>query len=233
MKIIETKVLKGPNFWSVKKTKLVVMKLDLENLEEQPTNEIPGFYERIQAKIPSLYQHYCSEGVPGGFFERVKSGTWMGHVIEHIALEIQSLAGMNVGFGRTRSTATKGIYHVVIAYEVEEAGRYAAHAAVSIADALINKRKYDIEKDIAYLKKINNEQNLGPSTSAIVEAATARGIPSLRLGTGSLVQLGYGCNQKRINGTISSYTNCIAVDIAGDKNQTKELLKAVNKISFS
>src|SRR5687767_261190 len=112
MKILDIKVMRGPNYWSADYPKLIVMRLDLEELEELPTNEIDGFSERIKALIPSLENHYCSEGHKGGFFLRVKEGTWMGHVIEHIAIEIQTLAGMFSGFGKTRSTSHKGIYNV-------------------------------------------------------------------------------------------------------------------------
>ena len=116
MKIVEIKVLKGPNYWSVRRTKLIQMKLDLEEKEQMPTNAIPGFRQRLEAMIPSLIEHRCSVGTPGGFFERVDEGTWMGHVIEHIALEMQTLAGMDTGFGRTRGTGTEGEYYVCISY---------------------------------------------------------------------------------------------------------------------
>src|SRR3982750_2369155 len=125
MKIHEIKVLRGPNYWSIKHKKLIQMLLDLEELEFRPTNEIPGFHERIQQMLPSLYEHSCSEGQPGGFFSRVKGGTWMGHVIEHIALELQSLAGMETGFGRTRGTGKEGEYNVVFSYVEEDAGVFA------------------------------------------------------------------------------------------------------------
>src|SRR4030095_3905754 len=103
MKIVEIKVLKGPNYWSIRRNKLIQLKLDLEEMEEKPTNKIAGFKDRLQAILPSLYEHRCSEGEPGGFFMRVEEGTWMGHVVEHVALEIQTLAGMDTGFGRTRT----------------------------------------------------------------------------------------------------------------------------------
>ena len=137
MKIEKIQVLKGPNIWSTYRKKLIQMRLDLEDLEERPTNTISGFYERLETLIPSLYTHRCSPGVPGGFFERVKEGTWMGHVIEHIALEIQTLAGMNTGYGRTRETHTKGVYHVVFIYEEEKVGLYAPEAAEKIEEALM------------------------------------------------------------------------------------------------
>ena len=117
MRILEIKVLKGPNYWSVRRPKLIQMKLDLEDLEQKPTNKIEGFRQRLQKLLPTLYEHRCSEGMPGGFFSRVDEGTWMGHVIEHIALEIQTLAGMDCGFGRTRSTGEKeGVYYVIFEY---------------------------------------------------------------------------------------------------------------------
>src|SRR6186713_2786933 len=148
MQILEIKVLKGPNYWSVRRAKLIQMKLDLEEKENMPTNKIPGFRERLEKLLPSLYDHRCSEGVPGGFFHRVDEGTWMGHVIEHIALEIQTLAGMETGFGRTRETKTSGIYNVVFSYEEENVGLFADEAAVRIADALVHATEYDLGADI-------------------------------------------------------------------------------------
>src|SRR5438270_7093667 len=124
MKILEMKALKGPNYWSVKRHKLIQIILDLEDLENKPTNTIPGFYEGLTMLMPSLYSHECSEGKAGGFFSRVKDGTWMGHVIEHIALELQALAGLNTAFGRTRGTGKTGVYHVVFEYVQEAAGLY-------------------------------------------------------------------------------------------------------------
>ncbi len=225
MKIEKIQVLKGPNIWSTYRKKLIQMRLDLEELEEQPTNTITGFYERLEAFMPSLYSHRCSPGVPGGFFARVKEGTWMGHVIEHIALEIQTLAGMDTGYGRTRQTHTKGVYHVVFNYEEEKVGVYAAEAAVRIAEALINNLPYDLEEDIQQLKKIREQTRLGPSTGSLVEEAIAHDIPWIRLNNQSLVQLGYGKNQVRIRATMTERTSSIAVDLAGNKEETKRLLE--------
>src|SRR6187397_1311604 len=129
MKIIEIKVLNGPNYWSVRRSKLIQMKLDLEEMEQKPTNTIPGFKDRLEKMFPSLFEHRCSVGEPGGFFQRVEEGTWMGHVIEHVALELQTLAGMDTGFGRTRGTGKEGEYFVVFDYMEEDAGIYAARAA--------------------------------------------------------------------------------------------------------
>lgn len=227
MKILEIKVLKGPNHWSVRRPKLIQMKLDLEEMEQRPTNTIPGFRERMEKLIPSLYEHRCSEGRPGGFFSRVDEGTWMGHVIEHIALEIQTLAGMDTGFGRTRSTGEKeGCYYVIFSYMEEDAGVFAAKAAVRITQALADGTEYDIEDDIQEMREIREDTRLGPSTGCILDEAAKRGIPYIRLNKQSLVQLGYGVNQKRIRATIASTTSNIAVDIAGDKEETKILLDA-------
>src|SRR6476620_1154910 len=129
MKILEIKVLRGPNYWSIRRSKLIQMKLDLEEMEQQPTNKIPGFRERLEKLLPTLYEHRCSEGEPGGFLSRVEQGTWMGHVIEHVALELHTLSGMDMGFGRTRSTGKKGEYFVVFDYAEEEVGAFAARSA--------------------------------------------------------------------------------------------------------
>jgi cyanophycin synthetase len=225
MKILEIKVLKGPNYWSVRRGKLIQMKLDLEEMELRPTNKIPGFKERLEKLIPSLYEHFCSEDGPGGFLSRVNDGTWMGHVIEHIALEIQTLAGMDTGFGRTRGTGEEGVYHVVFSYMEEDAGAYAAKAAVRIAEALIEGKEYNLGEDIQNMREIREDTSLGPSTGCIVDEAAKRGIPFIRLNKQSLVQLGYGVHQKRVRATIASTTSNIAVDIACNKEETKMLLE--------
>jgi cyanophycin synthetase len=227
MKIIEIKVLKGPNYWSIRRPKMIQMKLDLEEMEQRPTNTIPGFLERLKNLLPTLYDHRCSEDKPGGFFSRVEEGTWMGHVIEHIALEIQTLAGMDTGFGRTRGTGEKeGMYYVIFDYIEEDAGVYAAEAAVRIAQALVDNTEYNLEEDIQRMREIREDTRLGPSTDCIVGEAAKRGIPFIRLNKQSLVQLGYGVHQKRIRATIASTTSNIAVDIAGNKEETKMLLGA-------
>jgi cyanophycin synthetase len=225
MRILELKILKGPNYWSVRRNKLIQMKLDLEDMEQNPTNKVSGFKERLEAMFPSMHAHRCSVGEPGGFFQRVEEGTWMGHVIEHIALEIQTLAGMMCGFGRTRGTGTDGEYHVVFTYMEEDAGVYAAKAAFRICEALIDGSEYDLENDIQQMREIREDTRLGPSTGCIVEEAAKRGIPYIRLNKQSLVQLGYGVHQKRIRATIASTTGNIAVDIACNKEETKALLE--------
>lgn len=226
MKILDIKTMTGPNYWSITRHKLIVMLLDLEDLEERPTNTIPGFLDRLKELMPSLYSHRCSEERAGGFYQRVEEGTWMGHVIEHLALELQTLAGMDTGFGRTRTYGQKGIYHVVFSYIEAKAGIYAAKACVRIAQALVDGTPYDLEEDIQNLREIREDERLGPSTGSIVEEAIKRKIPYIRLNRHSLVQLGYGVNQRRIQATIASTTSSIAVELACDKEETKNLLEA-------
>ncbi|MES2811476.1 MAG: cyanophycin synthetase [Bacteroidota bacterium] len=225
MKIDKIQALRGPNIWSVKRKKLIQMRLDLEEMEQFPTDKIDGFRERIEAMFPTMIEHRCSEGCRGGFFMRVERGTWMGHVIEHIALEIQTLAGMETGFGRTRETKTPGIYNVVFSYTEENVGMFAAESSVRIAEALIAGTSYDVDADIQKMREIRERVRLGPSTGSIVEEAVARDIPWIRLGTNSLVQLGYGVNQMRFQATITCKTSNIAVDIACNKEETKRMLE--------
>ena len=217
--------MRGPNYWSIRRHKLIVMVLDLEDLEQKPTNKIEGFSERLKELFPGMFEHRCSVGEPGGFFQRVERGTWMGHVIEHIALEIQSLAGMEVGFGRTRTYGEEGVYFVVFDYIEEKVGKYAAKAAFRIAQAIIDGEKYNLEEDIQEMREIRQDEGLGPSTASIIAEAEARNIPWMRLNRYSLCQLGYGANQKRIQATVTSQTSSIGVELACDKDDTKHLLE--------
>ncbi|NCR36932.1 MAG: cyanophycin synthetase [Microcystis aeruginosa S11-01] len=228
MKILRTQTLRGPNYWSIRRDKLIVMRLDLEDLAEKPSNEIPGFYEGLIDVLPSLVEHYCSPGYRGGFFERVRTGTYMGHIIEHIALELQELAGTPVGFGRTRATSTPGVYNVVFEYVDEQAGRYAGRAAVRLCQSLVDTGTYskeELAQDLADLRDLCNNAALGPSTETIVKEAQARNIPWLLLSARSMVQLGYGVHQKRIQATLSSFSGILAVELACDKEGTKTILK--------
>jgi cyanophycin synthetase len=225
MKVIEIKVLRGPNYWSTYRKQLIQVKLDLGEYEQKPTNKLNGFAGRLQSLLPSLYEHECSEKKPGGFLERVKEGTWLGHVIEHVALELQTLAGMDCGYGRTRSVGQKGVYHVVFAYEVEKAGLYAATAAINLVKALADGQPYDCNKDIKELTELNRRYGLGPSAKAILNAARNKNIPYRRLDNNSLILLGYGKFQKMIRSTISTTTSALGVEFADDKDETKRLLQ--------
>lgn len=225
MKIRTINATRGPNYWSIRRHKLIVMVLDLQEMEQFPTNKVAGFRERIEEMFPGMYEHRCSVGTAGGFFQRVEEGTWMGHVIEHIALEIQTLAGMDVGFGRTRGYGEEGVYSVVFAYMEEGVGRFAAQRSVAICEALIKGEDYDLEADIQRMRELREEVRLGPSTGSIIEEAESRNIPWIRLNKYSLCQLGYGENQKRIQATVTSETSNIGVEIACDKEDTKYLLE--------
>jgi len=226
MNILETKILKGPNFWSNYRHNLIVMKLDLERYEEFPTNMIHGFSERMEATLPSLFGHRCSQSYEGGFFERVKEGTWMGHVIEHIALELQCLAGMETGFGRTRSTGDYGVYNVIFSYEIETAGVYAAEAAVRVAESLITGESYDVNADIEVLREIKLRKGFGPSTMSIINEAKKKNIPVRSMNNGSLIMLGQGAKQKMIRASMTSDTSNLGVETASDKEETKKILAA-------
>lgn len=228
MKILKTQTLRGPNYWSIRRPKLIVIRLDLEDLANKPSNEIPGFYEGLVEILPTLIEHYCSPGYRGGFFERVQQGTYMGHIIEHVALELQELAGMPVGFGRTRETSEPGTYNVAFEYVEEQAGRYAGRAAVRICQSLVNTGTYsrsELEQDLTDLRDLNAGSALGPSTETIVTEAETRGIPWTVLSTRAMVQLGYGVYQKRIQATLSQFSGILGVELACDKEGTKTLLK--------
>lgn len=224
MKVLETKVLRGPNYWSNYRNHLILLKVDIGDLENYPTHKINGFSERMESLLPSLLSHRCSKDYEGGFFERVKEGTWIGHVIEHIALELQCLAGMECGYGRTRTAERDGIYNIVFSYEIEEAGLYAAKAAITIAEKLISGESYNIDTDINELKYIKARKGFGPSTQSIINEAKKRDIPYRSMDNGSLIMLGQGANQKLIRASMTCNTSNFGVETAGDKEETKKLL---------
>ncbi|MBW4521200.1 MAG: cyanophycin synthetase [Scytolyngbya sp. HA4215-MV1] len=228
MKILKIQTLRGPNYWSIRRQKLIVMRLDLEELADKPSNEIPGFFEGLTRTLPSLIEHFCSPGCRGGFLSRVQEGTMMGHIVEHVALELQELAGMPVGFGRTRETSTPGTYQVVLEYLDEQAGRYAARAAVRLCQSIIETGTYpeaELSQDLQDLKEFWADASLGPSTETIVKEAELKGIPWMPLPARSMIQLGYGVHQKRIQATLSNRSSVLAVELACDKEGTKRILK--------
>ena len=228
MKILNINVMSGPNFWSAKRPQLIVMELDIEHLELLPTNKLDGFYERLRALLPGLHAHHCSEGEPGGFFIRIQEGTWIGHVIEHIAIELQNMAGIEASFGQTRGTGAKGCYNVVFDCADEESGILAAEKAVLIAQNLIDGIETDVNRHVEEIRLMNFENSPGPSTASILKEATAREIPIVKLEDNSTWQLGYGCHQKRISATITSATSYTAVETAGNKEVCRDLLKSMS-----
>ncbi len=227
MRILKTQTLRGPNYWSIRRNKLILMLLDLEELTEIPSSEISGFYEGLVGVLPSLVEHYCSRGHRGGFLERLKEGTLMGHIIEHVALELQELAGMPVGFGRTRETSTPGVFNVAFEYVEEQAGRYAGRAAVRLCKSVVETGTYsaeELEQDLVDIKDLCANTALGPSTETIIKEAEARKIPWMWLSARAMLQLGYGANQKRIQATLSQNTSILGVELACDKEGTKTML---------
>jgi cyanophycin synthetase len=222
-------VYRGPNIWA--RMPVILLLVDIGELEDRPTNKIPEFYERLTELIPSLYDHGCSIGRPGGFLQRMREGTWMGHVLEHVALELQNLAGAEVSRGKTRGTNDRGVYNVVYEQQQEDVGL----AAGRLAARLLNHLVYNTEPDFNFQQEL--EDNVirvaerlayGPSTGAIVSEAERRGIPVIRLDPRrSLVQLGQGKHQKRVWATVTSQTSNISVDIAANKELTNRLLEEV------
>jgi cyanophycin synthetase len=217
------KVFQGANYFSG--GPVLLIRLNLGSFDEVFTNQINGFFENLSALIPSLSEHHCSEARKGGFFFRVKEGTLLGHVIEHVALELQTLAGMDAGYGKTRSTLTQGVYNIIFRFLDEEAGLYAGKAAVNLVNSILLNMEFGLNKIIEDLINIREKNLLGPSTQAIVDEAEKRKIPALRLDDYNLVQLGTGKFNKKIRATITSDTNLIAVETADSKYLTTLMLK--------
>lgn len=224
-----THALRGPNVWA--RVPVIHQVIDIGELEDRPSNKVPGLYDRLTELIPSLHDHGCSIGRPGGFLKRLREGTWMGHVLEHVAIEMQNLAGGEVRRGLTRATGERGVYNVIFQYEQEDVGR----AAGELARRLLNHIIYGSEPEFDYVSELERtvirvaeQLAYGPSTGAIVTEAQRRGIPVIRLDPRrSLVQLGHGKYQRRVWATVTSQSANIAVDIAGNKELTNRLLHDV------
>ena len=216
--------LRGPNIWTYRP--VIEAWLDIGALEDSPSNLLPGLYERLVAWLPGLVEHRCGVGERGGFLERLKEGTWSGHILEHVVLELQNLAGMRTGFGKTRSTGEIGVYKMAFRTRQPEVGMAALNTGRELLMAAIDDIPFDLAAAVAALKEIVDEHCLGPSTAHIVEAATERKIPHIRLTDGNLVQLGHGGAQRRIWTAETDSTSAIAESIASDKDLTKTLLQA-------
>lgn len=230
MKVLETRVYRGPNIYGYRP--IIRLTVDLEELEEWPSNRIPGFTEGLLKAIPSLMEHTCSYGERGGFVKRLEEGTWIGHILEHCSIELQCLAGTPVTYGKARSADRPGVYHVIYSYDEERVGLAAGDLALKLIRSLLPpelpsalNEPFDFAEGQRALTRKAEKLALGPSTRSLVDEARKRGIPFLRLNDQSLVQFGYGKYQKRIQATVTSETRHIAVEIAQDKELTNKLLK--------
>lgn len=222
IKFLRITYLAGPNIWTYRP--VLEAWLDIGELEDYPSNLLPGFTTRLTTWLPGLIEHHCGVGYHGGFIERLNEGTWAGHILEHVVLEVQSLAGMKTGFGKTRSTGEHGVYKMAFRTRDNVVGRAALEVAHRLMMAAINDEPFDLPAALLRLTDMVDRLCLGPSTAHIVDAATDRRIPSIRLTDGNLVQLGYGAAQRRIWTAETDRTSAIAEGIASDKDMTKNLL---------
>ncbi|MGE8318130.1 MAG: cyanophycin synthetase [Comamonas sp.] len=222
IQLLRTTYLRGPSVWTYRP--ILEVWLDLGELEDYPSNKIPGLNERLTAWLPDLIEHHCGVGERGGFIQRLEGGTWMGHVLEHVVIELLNLAGMPAEFGQTREVSQRGVYRMVFRCPEESVARVALAQGHGLLMAAINDQAFDLKAAIQAIKTAINDRYLGPSTGSIVDAAGERRIPHIRLNDGNLVQLGYGAAQRRIWTAESDQTSAIAEGIAQDKDFTKRLL---------
>ena len=224
IKLLRINYLRGPNVWTYRP--VLEVWLDLGELEDHPSHRLPGFNDRLTAMLPALLEHHCGVGERGGFLQRLQEGTWMGHVLEHVVIELLNLAGMPTGFGQTRSTSQRGVYRMVFRARDEQVARTALACGHTLLMAAINDQPFDVAGAVTQVRDRIDECYLGPSTACIVAAATDRRIPHFRLNDGNLVQLGYGSAQRRIWTAETDLTSAIAEGIASEKDLTKSLLRA-------
>ena len=224
--LLRINYLRGPNIWTYRP--VLEVWLDLGDLEQFPSNKLPGLTDCLLEWLPALEEHHCGVGERGGFIERLREGTWAGHILEHVVIELLNLAGMPTGFGQTRETSRSGVYRMVFRARDEAVARAALSEAHALLMAAIHRRAgaapFDVPAAVARLMAQIDRSYLGPSTASIVAAATDRGIPHLRLNEGNLVQLGHGRRQRRIWTAETDRTSAIAGNIAHDKDLTKSLL---------
>lgn len=229
MQLLSARFIVGPNLYSYRPIIKVI--LDIGVYENISSNAINGFVARLLALLPGLYQHSCSRGYPGGFVERLQEGTYLAHIYEHVALELQALAGEEYAssFGKTRGAGREGVYHIVYGCKSGQVGLAVAEGAYHLLTAVLTGQDFSVPELVARLKKVGEDSKLGPSTQAIYDAARRRGIPVLRpdFETNFLI-LGYGSRQERVWATITSRTSSVAVDLAGDKFLTNTLLRQNN-----
>jgi len=224
MEFLRVHALRGPNIWA--NFPVIEAWVDLGQWKDTASNTVPGFNERIMSWLPTMIEHRCSVGERGGFFERLRDGTYPAHILEHVTLELQNLAGVQCGFGRARETAQEGVYRVVFKYKDETLARACLDAGRELLLAAYQDRPFDVAATVAHLREVAEENVLGPSTDSIVQAGRKRNIPFRRLNEYSLVQLGYGAKQRRIRASETDETRAIAEGIAQDKDLTRKLLQA-------
>jgi cyanophycin synthetase len=225
LRVNRLRAVRGPNFWRL--APVIACDVSLGSLEEVTSAELDGFTDRLLGHLPSLHEHPCSRGESGGFVERLRDGTHLPHILEHVALELQSLAGSDVSFGRVVESGDPGVWWLIVAYEEEDVGLQAVREAVRLVRACMTGEEFDTAEAIADLTDVLETVRLGPSTGAIVEEARRRGIPVRRLNSRMLVQLGLGRNLRRIQAAMSDFTSAIAVEIAQDKDDTRRVLESI------
>lgn len=225
MEFRKIQTLRGPNIWA--NFPVLEAWVDLGPLKDSASDELPGFNDRLKSWLPSMIEHRCSIGERGGFFERLRRGTYLAHILEHVVLELQTLAGSDCGFGRTRESNEDGVYKVAIEYDDESLCRAALEAGRQLCLAAVHDQPFDLPASIKHLRSVYENSRLGPSTGAIVEAAKVRGIPTRRLNAGSLIQFGWGSKQRRILASETDRTTAMAETIAQDKELTRSLLHSI------
>ena len=224
LEVQRVRYLDGPNIWTYRP--VVEAWVDIHDLEEAPSNLIPGLYERLLAWLPGLVEHRCGVGERGGFLERLREGTWAAHILEHVVIELHGMAGVPEGFGKARMTPVHGLYKVAFRSRTEAIGRACLDAGLALLQAAIDDAPFDVDAAVAELRALVDKRALGPSTACIVDAAYARRIPTIRLTGGNLIQIGYGVCQRRIWTAETDRTSAIAESIASDKDLTKRLISA-------
>src|SRR5215213_1433470 len=224
-RICAARPLRGPNYWRL--APVIACDVRLGNLETVNSCDIPGFNERLVGLLPSLAEHHCTKGHAGGFLERLDEGTRLPHILEHLALELQTIVDGDVSFGRVVASGDPDVWWVIVEYEDEELGVESVRQSGELIRSCISGEPFDIETVLDNLRDLRERVALGPSTRAIYEEARRRGIPARRLNSYSLVQLGLGRSLRRIQSTVTDSTSTIAVEIAQNKDETKRVLRNI------
>jgi cyanophycin synthetase len=223
MEFRKVRALRGPNIWA--NFPVLEALVDLGPYKDACSDEMPGFNERLKSWLPSLIEHRCSVGTRGGFFERLRRGTYLAHILEHVTLELQSLAGTDVGYGRARETEEEGVYKVAIEYQNEDLARACLEVGRNLCLAAVHDTPFDISVTVADLRKQARELQPPLPTRALLQAAHARHIPVLPLG-GALYQLGHGALQRRLLGAQTDRTSALADSLARDHELARGFLAA-------